>query len=235
MGISLALPSRDCTAATMGRKPKKDQSTDISVGQHVAFSEAVQLASSELLEDPVSLSEAQRGSGILNVIGNALVRTIPVYFQDPGVPRARPLSARELEGSQVMHRATVLVLKDGRSLSAVWIKRRDLRRGIGVLRNVGIPDLGKEHAREPGIQQAELLAKVAEIERLARPPLLASQMERLNALAISIARSAPQGALADLAMRLLRALHDARAAGEGADHRPIELIVARLREAIRAS
>src|SRR5918999_280830 len=103
----------------MGRKPKKDHlSTDITVG-HLAFPVAVQLASSELIEEQRGDSGAQHIGGMLNVIGNALVRVVPVYFQDAGVAKPRPLSQGELEGSEVMHSATALVLKDGRTLTTV--------------------------------------------------------------------------------------------------------------------
>lgn len=230
MGTGLALRSHDRVAA-MGRKPKKDQSTDITVG-HLAFPVAVQLASSELIEDQRSDRGAQHVGGMLNVIGNALVRVVPVYFQDAGVARPRPLSQGEIEGSEVMHSATALVLKDGRTLTTVLIKRRDLRRGIAVLRTTGIPQLAGKRTRKPATQHEELLAKVAEIERLVRPPLLPSQVERVSTLAISIARSAPQGGIATHAVRLLGALYDARAAGENADTRGIAMIVARMRDAI---
>ena len=234
MGTRLALRSHDCdcVAAAMGRKPKKDHlSTDITVG-HLAFPVAVQLASSELIEEQRSDSGAQHIGGMLNVIGNALVRVVPVYFQDAGVAKPRPLSQGELEGSEVMHSATALVLKDGRTLTTVSVKRRDLRRGIAVLRTTGIPQLASTRARKPASQHEELLAKVAEIERLVRPPLLPSQVDRVSTLAISIARSAPQGGIATHAVRLLGALYDARAAGENADTRGIAMIVARMRDAI---
>ena len=210
----------------MGRKPKKDQPNDITVGQHVAFPDAVQLASSKLVDDPRSAKD------VLNVVGSALARVVPVYFQDPGVAKARPLSQGELEGSEVIHSATVLLLKDGRTLSTVWIKRRDLRRGIAVLRTAGIAELAGKRARKPATQHEELLAKVAEIERLVRPPLLPSQVDRAGTLAISIARSAPEGGMATHAVRLLGALYDARTAGESADTQAIALIVARMRDAI---
>jgi hypothetical protein len=216
----------------MGRKPKKDQSTDITVGQHVAFPVAVQLATSELFEDQRSDSGAQHVGGMLDVIGNALVRVVPVYFQDAGLAKPRPLSQGELEGSEVMHSATVLLLRDGRTLSTVWIKRRDLRRGIAVLRTTGISQLAGKRPGQPATQHEELLEKVSEIERLVRPPLLPSQVERVSTLAISIARSAPQGGIATHAVRLLGALYDARTAGENADTRGIALIVARMRDAI---
>jgi hypothetical protein len=77
------------------------------------------------------------------------------------------------------------------------------------------------------------LEKVAEIEQLVRPPLLPSQMDRVNALALAIVRSSPEDAIAHLAMRLLSAVHDARKAGESADNQAIALIVARMRDAIR--
>jgi hypothetical protein len=226
MGTSLALGPTDCVPTAMGRKPKKDQSTDINVGQHVDFSVAVQLASSHLVEDPRADNE------VLNVVGTALARVVPVYFQDAGVATRRALSQAELEGSEVMHSATVLLLKDGRTLSTVSIKRRDLQRGIAVLRTVGIPELASGRAREPARQSTELLAKIAEIERLVRPPLLPSQVQRVSELAISIARSGTGSGIANLAVRLLSALYDARSAGESADHRAIELIVARMRDAI---
>jgi hypothetical protein len=216
----------------MGRKPKKDHlSTDITVG-HLAFPVAVQLASSELIEEQRGDSGAQHIGGMLNVIGNALVRVVPVYFQDAGVAKPRPLSQGELEGSEVMHSATALVLKDGRTLTTVSVKRRDLRRAIAVLRTTGIPQLASRRARTPATQYEELLAKVAEIEHLVRPPLLPSQVDRVSTLAISIARSAPQGGIATHAVRLLGALYDARAAGENADTRGIAMIVARMRDAI---
>jgi hypothetical protein len=207
----------------MGRKPKKDQSTDIGVG-HVPFPLAVQLASSELLQDP-------RIRHSLNAVGNALARVVPVYFQGAGVDKPRPLSEGELEGSQVVHRATVLLLKDGRRLSAVSVKRRDLRRAIALLRSAGIPQLAQS-SQKPEIQSREISATLAEIERLVSPPLLPSQLDRANALAASIARAAPDPGIAHLAMRLLSAVHDARTAGDSADNQGIKLLLARMRDAI---
>lgn len=211
----------------MGRKPKKAELTDSPVGQHVAFPVAVRLASFELAEDPRHPSPTT-----LNRIGRALARVVPVYLQRRGAARPRALSQGELEGSEVMHSATVLLLKDGRSLSSVSIRRRDLKRGIAVLRTLGIQEPGRERARKSEDAPGELLAKVAEIEKLVRPPLLPSQMDRVSVLAVGIARSAPDGGTAHLAMRLLSALHDARKAGERVDTQPIEAIVARLREAM---
>ena len=211
----------------MGRKPKKDEWTDNPVGQHVALPVAVRLASSELTE------EARHPTpGTLDLIGNALTRLVPVYMRRRGAARPRPLSEGELEGAAVMHSATVLLLKDGRSLSAVSIRRRDLKRGIAVLRTLGIAGIARERASKPHNANQELSAKVAEIEKLIRPPLLPSQMDRVSVLAVGIARGAPDGGTAHLAMRLLSALHDARKAGEAADTHPIEAILARLREAL---
>jgi len=69
------------------------------------------------------------------------------------------------------------------------------------------------------------------VEGLIRPPLLPSQLERANGLALAIARNAPD-AVAMLGTRLVRAIQDARAAGESADIRPIALIVAQVRAAL---
>jgi hypothetical protein len=223
----------------MGRKPKIPQVTDGSLGQHLALSVAVHLASSQLLPAPISVYDAQRARGVLNVIGDALARVVPLYVQDAGVAAPRPLLEGELDGCQVTRGATVLRLKDGRTLSTVLMKRGDLRHAIAVLKAVGIPELGdgatpkkppkqEEPTRRPG----ELRAKVAEIEELVRRPFLPWQLDRVNALAISIARSAPDGRTANLAMRLLSAVHDARTAGDIEEDREIELMVAALRDAI---
>jgi hypothetical protein len=76
-----------------------------------------------------------------------------------------------------------------------------------------------------------IFAKLGEIERLVRPPVLPSQLERASALALSIARNAPDGVIAMLGTRLVRAIQDARA-GENADNRAIALILARIRAAL---
>jgi len=86
--------------------------------------------------------------------------------------------------------------------------------------------------RAPAAQHLAILGKLSELERLTRPPLLPSQLERANALAAAIARNAPDGVIAMLGTRLMRAIQDARAAGEGADIRAIALIVARIRAAL---
>lgn len=90
---------------------------------------------------------------------------------------------------------------------------------------------GGPSARAPTAHLA-VLGKLTEMERLIRPPLLPSQLERANTLAVSIARNAPDAVIAMLGTRLVRAIQDARAAGEGADTRAIALIVARIRAAL---
>jgi hypothetical protein len=70
------------------------------------------------------------------------------------------------------------------------------------------------------------------VEGLIRPPLLPSQLERANGLALAIARNAPDAVIAMLGTRLVRAIQDACAAGESADVRPIALIVAQVRAAL---
>jgi hypothetical protein len=84
--------------------------------------------------------------------------------------------------------------------------------------------------RAPAVQLA-ILGKLAEIERLVRPPLLPSQLERAHSLALSIARNAPDGVIAMLGTRLVRAIQDARA-GDSADNRAIALILARIRASL---
>ena len=91
-------------------------------------------------------------------------------------------------------------------------------------------------ARQPLRAQASehlaILRDLSEVEGLMRPPLLPSQLERANGMALAIARNAPDAVIAMLGTRLVRAIEDARAAGESADIRPIALVVARIRAAL---
>jgi hypothetical protein len=55
-----------------------------------------------------------------------------------------------------------------------------------------------------------LRERFAEIEKLLAPPLLPAQVERAKAAAVWIARHAPQGHVANLAMQLMSALQETR-------------------------
>lgn len=90
----------------------------------------------------------------------------------------------------------------------------------------------RQPPRAPASQRLAILRSLSEVEGLIRPPLLPSQLERANGLALAIARDAPDAVIAMLGTRLVRAIEDARAVGEGADTRPIALIVARIRAAV---
>lgn len=90
----------------------------------------------------------------------------------------------------------------------------------------------RQPPRTPASHHLAVVARLSELEQLIRPPLLPSQIERANALAVAIAQDSPDAVIAMLATRLVRAIEDARAAGEGADTRPIALIVARIRAAV---
>jgi len=87
-------------------------------------------------------------------------------------------------------------------------------------------------APAPRKNELAIRERLSELEPLIRPPLLPSQLERADALAVAIARNAPDAVVAMLAARLMRAIQEARAAGEYADIRPIALIVARIRAAL---
>ena len=159
-------------------------------------------------------------------------------MRDVNGKEPRLLDPAELQGATVRHGATVLVLKDGRAFSAVSIKRTDLRQAIAVLRTVGIPDMpnvvpsGSESEKRSGVDDPmpRLRAQLREMEQLLRPPLIASQVERANSIAISIARHAPHGHIANQAMRLMSAVTDARNGSERQDE--IQLAIARLKAAL---
>jgi hypothetical protein len=209
---------------------------DSLLGQHLALSVAAHLARTQLVPDPLSVYDAQHMSEMVDVVANALARVVPLYAQDPGNGAPRQLMEGEIEGARVKRGATVLVLKDGRTLSAVSIKRADLRQAIAILKAVGIQELGRRAPPEapkpgPADRVARLRAALAEIEGLLRLPLVPTQAERANALLVSVARNAPDGRIANLAMRLMSTVHEARDSA-APDERQINVMLARLRAAL---
>ena len=220
----------------MGRKSKSLQLASTIAGQHLALSVAAHLARTQLVPDPLNVYDAQHMSDMVDVVARALAKVAPVYVRDSGAAEPRPLQPAELEGATIRRGATILVLADGRSFSSATIKRLDLRQAIAILKAVGIPELqGKRKpAERPEPKEAgqpNALASMAEIEKLLRLPLTASQVQRANALAVAIARGARQGRVANLAMQLMNTVSEASQGEEGAEHR-VALAVARLRTAL---
>ena len=74
-------------------------------------------------------------------------------------------------------------------------------------------------------------ARLTEVEGLLAPPLLPTQVERAKAGAVWIARHAPHGRVANLAMQLMSALHETR----GTEEIPggFRMALARLRAALQ--
>jgi hypothetical protein len=204
--------------------------------QHLALSVAAHLARTQLVPDPLSL-DGQHTSEMLDVVATALVKVAPLYVQEPKQSSARELTPLELDGASVRKAATVLVLKDGRMLSSVSMKRADLRQAIAILKTVGVPSLHGAPANAPTAAEAPsppLAEHVAELESLLRLPLIEPHVEKASRLAVAIARHAPQGRVANLAMQLLSEVHEARREGEG-DARRISVALERLRAALEAS
>ena len=219
----------------MARKSRTQQITEGILGQHIALSVAAHLARTQLVPDPLSVYDGQHVTDMVVVVANALARVAPLYVQDTKSGAPRQLTDFELEGGVVKRGATVLCLRDGRTLSSVSMKRADLRQAIGILKTVGIPGLARsspQPAKPPPAPDrfAELAMLVAEIEKLLRPPLLPEQFDEANRLLVALARQAPQGRVANIAMRLMSAVQDARP--DGADGAQIRALVGRLRAAV---
>ena len=224
-------------ATDMGRKSKTQSLADSIAGQHLALSVAAHLARTQLVPDPLTVYDGQHLSEMLDVVGNALARVAPLYVHDPAAGTPRQLMEAELEGARVKRSATVLALKDGRSLSGVSIKRVDLRQAIAILKAVGVPELNgsRREPPSPGAAPVDrmngICVALAEVELLVKPPIVAAQAERANAKLLSIARTATEGSIANLAMRLMSAVHDARDSAQP-DARQLGVMLARLREAL---
>lgn len=193
----------------MGRRSKTSQLTDSILGQHLALSVAAHLARSQLVPDPLKVYDGQHITEMLDVVADAIARVAPLYVQDPLGEPPRQLMEVEAEGAKAKRGATILVLKNGRSLSGVSIKRADLRQAIAILKAVGIPELARAApapvdppppAADRGV---ELRTALDEVERLVELPMVAAQAERANSRLLSIARQAPDGNTSNLAMRLM--------------------------------
>lgn len=227
---------RSSGANDVGRKSKTHQLSESILGQHLALSVAAHLARSQLVPNPLATYDATHMSEMLDLMARALAKVAPLHAQDPATGQPRELGMVELEGASIKRGATIVTLKDGRTLSSVSIRRADLRQAIGLLKAVGIQEIVPPltRAAEPGPPAPDrvhrALAQLAEIDTLLLPPLIASQIAQANRLAVSMARNAPRGRIANLAMQLMSALHEARG-GNGAAENPA-LIAARLRSAL---
>jgi uncharacterized protein with von Willebrand factor type A (vWA) domain len=168
---------------------------------------------------------------MLDVVARALAKVAPLYVKDGQTGQPRELSALELEGAAIRRGATVLVLKDGRTLGGVTMKRADLRQAIAILKALGIEELSPRApaaAPQPKAGEPDLAACVAELEALLQPPLVAAQVERANRLMVRLAREAPHGQVSNLAMRLMSAVQEAG----GGDEAAVRAGLARLRAAL---
>jgi len=223
----------------MARKSKTQQLTEGIAGQHLALSVAAHLARTQLIPDPLKVYDGQHLTDTLDVVGLALARTAPLHVVDPAAGEPRQLTPAELDGAVAKRGATTLVLRDGRSLGGVSIKRSDLRQAIAILKAVGLPELTPVAAPSKAAEPAPrgngdaVRARFAELEKLLTPPLFPAQVDRAKAGAVWIARHAPHGRVANLAMQLMSALHETR----GTEEIPggFRMALARLRAALQES
>lgn len=196
----------------MSRKPL----SEVTSGQHVSLAVAAHLARTQLVHDSAKVYDGQHLSDMLDELGLALARTAPLHVTDAQTGAVRPLGPAELEGAAVQRGATLLALKDGRKLLGVSIRRSDLRQAIAVLKAVGLRDAPPAPATpaKTGNGSEALRARFAEVEELLKPPLVPAQVERAKVAAVWIARHAPHGRVANLAMQLMSALHETRGLDE---------------------
>jgi hypothetical protein len=208
----------------MARKSKTQQLLDDIAGQHLALSVAANLARTQLVPDPLKVYDAQHLGEMLNVVALALTRTAALYITDAQTGTPRQLTPAELEGAIPKRSAGSLTLRDGRTLAGVTVKRDDLRQAIAVLKAIGMRELAphllaKMEITEPsppkpasGGNAEELRARFAQLDEWLKPPLIGTHVDRAKAAAIWIARNAPHGHIANLAMQLISALHNSPAA-----------------------
>jgi hypothetical protein len=221
----------------VGRKSKTRQLTESILGQHLALSVAAHLARTQLVPEPLAVYDSQHMSDMIDIVARALAKVAPLHVRDAGSGEPRELSAAELEGAAISRAATTLTLGDGRSFSSVSIRRADLRQAIAILKAVGIEELAPRRKQEreaprPDARDraAELRSRVAEIEALLRAPLITDQVERANRLIVATARQAPDGRVANLAMRLMSVLQESK--GRDEPSTSVQAALVRLRTAL---
>lgn len=218
----------------MPRKAGTESPADRISGQHLSLAVAAHLARTQLVPDPLKRADAGHLGDMLDAVAQALARTAPLQISEAPGGETRLLSALELEGAVARRGATILVLKDGRALTGVSIRRADLSHAIAALKALGLPEFtpppSATSAQKPAREADALRARCAEIEQMLTPPLLPAQVDRAKAAAVWIARHAPEGRVANLAMQLMSALHETR----GSDEIPggYRMALARLRAAI---
>ncbi len=223
----------------MARKSRTDKLTESISGQYLSLAVAAHLARTQLVPDPLKVYDSQHLGEMLNVVAQALARTAPLHITDAASGEKRALTPLDLEGALAKRGATALVLKDGRTLTGISIRRSDLRQAIAILKAVGIPEFAPASAAAPkpgngnGGGVEALRARFAEVDRLLTPPLLPAQVEQAKAAAVWIARHAPHGRVANLAMQLMSSLHETR----GTEEIPggFRMALARLRVALEES
>jgi hypothetical protein len=222
-------------SSLMARKSRTDKLTESISGQYLSLAVAAHLARTQLVSDPLKVYDGQHLGEMLNVVAQALARTAPLHITDTASGEKRALSSLDLEGAVAKRGATALVLKDGRTLTGVSIRRSDLRQAIAILKAVGIPEFAPAPQTAPkpnGNGGVEALhARFADVDRLLTPPLLPAQVEQAKAAAVWIARHAPHGRVANLAMQLMSSLHETR----GTEEIPggFRMALARLRAALQ--
>ena len=194
---------------------RKSSARSVPLGGHVGLAVAAQLARTQLAPDALNNYHGAQLSAALNAVAQALTRTALLHVTDPHTGQTHELRVDELEGAVAERGATLLRLKDGRALSGVTVRRADLRQAIALLRTAGVcelalpqPPVAPEKARINGSNNEAVRARFAELEKLLMPPLLPEQVDRARAGAVWIARHAPQGRVANLAMQLMSALHE---------------------------
>jgi len=226
----------------MARKKSKAQQGADHFGQHLALSVAAHLARTQLVPDSPKAADGRHGDTI-DAVAQALARTISLYITDPESGEPRQLTPAEVEGAVAKRGATQLVLQDGRTLAGVTLHRADLQQAVVVLKALGLQEFAPQLAaaiqrtappaavRKIASAPDALLERVSEIERLLQPPLLAAQIERAKSAAVFIARRAPDGRIANLAMQLMSTLHEPR---DTEDEAPggFRMALARLRAAL---
>jgi hypothetical protein len=204
----------------MERSSKTQLSPEVVLGEYLALAAAVRLARTQLTADPLKVHDEE-----LDFVALALARTVPLYAAAPAGSEPRQLTPLELEGAVPRNGATLLVLRDGRALAGVTVRRGDLRQAIAILRAVGLGDAAPvPHAKAAAPNGAEsLLARAAELETLIDAP---GEVERAKKAALWIARNSVRGQVANLAMQLMSALQEQR------DADACRAILARLRQAL---
>jgi hypothetical protein len=113
----------------------------VQIDEQIELAVAAQLVRLRLVPDGLRRHDRRRLFAMLDAAAQALARVATLYVRDEASGKLREIGAWELQGAMMCDGGNILLMKDGRRLGGVSIRRRDLSDAIALLQTIGVPEL----------------------------------------------------------------------------------------------